>query len=268
MLVKLFTSLCDTSPRFKKFLWRQWYQYLAKGYKKNDWRFMNYGYAADGFNVDLREDYEPDRYSIQLYHRLALDGSLAGKRLLEVGCGRGGGAEYVARTFQPHQMIGIDFSSQAINICKTQRVATGLTFQVGDAESLPFADGSFDVVINVESSHCYGNMNAFLSEVHRVLVPGGLFLLADLRQAEELDLLDTQLSQSGLVMDEREDITPAILSSIELDDVRKKVFIERLVPRRLLASFREFAGVKNSKIDRLLSSGGIKYQRFILRKPN
>ena len=53
-------------------------------------------------------------------------------------------------------------------------------FEVGDAEHLPLEDGTFDVVTNVESSHTYPNLRAFLTEVRRVLTKGGLFLYTDL----------------------------------------------------------------------------------------
>jgi SAM-dependent methyltransferase len=49
----------------------------------------------------------------------------------------------------------------------------------GDAEALPFDDGSFDAVINVESSHNYPDLAKFLSEVARVLRPGGHFSHVD-----------------------------------------------------------------------------------------
>lgn len=266
MFVKIFVGLCEASPKFKKLLWRQWYQYLARGYTKSDWKFMNYGFHKEGFSVPLESDQEADRYSIQLYHYVAQPGQLQGKRVLEVGCGRGGGAEYVCRAFQPKQMTGVDFSSQAIDICRSQRAGQMLKFLQGDAEALPLEDQSIDVVINVESSHCYGSMDKFLAEVSRVLVPGGMFLMADLRQKKDLELLDQQLDRSGMVMVEREDITSSIVRSIVLDDERKRAFIERLVSRRVLNSFREFAGVRHSTIARLLATKGIVYQRFVMQK--
>ena len=63
----------------------------------------------------------------------------------------------------------------------------------GDAENLPFEDNSFDAIINVESSHCYGNVEQFLREVHRVLRPGGDFLFVDLRGAQKLVELQTMV---------------------------------------------------------------------------
>ena len=56
----------------------------------------------------------------------------------------------------------------------------------GNAEKLPFADQSFDAVINVEASHCYPRFPQFLDEVARVLRPGGHFLYTDVRRRKEI----------------------------------------------------------------------------------
>ena len=74
-------------------------------------------------------------------------------------------------------MTGSDFTPTAISL--SQKVHCGipnLTFVQGDAEKLPFEDHMFDTVINVESSHCYGNMDAFVKEVARVLKPGDILV--------------------------------------------------------------------------------------------
>src|SRR5258708_14045516 len=56
---------------------------------------------------------------------------------------------------------------------------SAVEFVGGDAENLPFAKASFDVVINVESAHCYGSIDRFLAEVHRVLRSSGRLAFAD-----------------------------------------------------------------------------------------
>ena len=61
-----------------------------------------------------------------------------------------------------------------------------MTFQQGDAENLPFDAEQFDVVLNVESSHTYPQMEKFLSEAHRVVQPGGHFLFADIRETRNI----------------------------------------------------------------------------------
>lgn len=53
----------------------------------------------------------------------------------------------------------------------------------GRAERLPIRDASVDILLNVESSHLYADMDAFLREVFRVLKPGGYFCWADLRDS-------------------------------------------------------------------------------------
>ena len=52
-------------------------------------------------------------------------------------------------------------------MCKWYADQDNLSFVEGNAENLPFDDESFDLVYNVESSHCYGDMGAFIEQVHR-----------------------------------------------------------------------------------------------------
>jgi ubiquinone/menaquinone biosynthesis C-methylase UbiE len=68
--------------------------------------------------------------------------------------------------------IGLDGSSAAAQRCLSQ----GLIAIQGDATSLPFASGSFDVVRAKEIIEHIVDLKTFMLEVHRVLVPGGLFL--------------------------------------------------------------------------------------------
>lgn len=75
-----------------------------------------------------------------------------------------------------------------------------MRFVHGDAEELPFEDGSVDLLVNIESSHTYPDLGKFLREVERVLRPGGLLTHIDvftrqrsatfLRVAGEVDGLD------------------------------------------------------------------------------
>jgi ubiquinone/menaquinone biosynthesis C-methylase UbiE len=268
MLIQLAMKLSEISPRFKKFLWRRWYQYLA-GYQIADWRFMNYGFAEEDPNrgtLVLQPEDEANRFAIGLYHRIASSAELQGRDLLEVGCGRGGGASFLMRYHRPKSLTGVDFSQKAVRFCREQHRLEGLSFVAGDAEALPLADESFDAVINVESSHCYRSMPAFLSQVRRVLRPGGHFLFADLRSAADCERLHQNLSQCGLTILERENITPGVLAALRQDSQRKLALIERSVSPRLLHTFREFAAIEGSEIYRSFRDGGAVYQRYLLQK--
>src|SRR5918995_675680 len=198
MLIKVFLALSGISPHIKKLLWKQWYQFLARHYQTREWSFMNYGYAPlDDHSETLRlnEADEPDRYAIQLYHHIASAVDLTNLDVLEIGSGRGGGASYVARYLKPKALTGLDFSHRAIQFCKHAHAVDELSFIKGDAESLPFDVASFDAVINIESSHCYGSMETFLANAKRVICQNGYFLYADFRNKNDVAILHRQIEQ-------------------------------------------------------------------------
>jgi SAM-dependent methyltransferase len=97
-------------------------------------------------------------------------------RVLEVGCGPGAGpAWYVAR--EGFSYTGIDGSATAIDKARRRFSAEGLAgeFVVGSGESLPWADGAFDCVIDVAclQHNDEAAARAMIGEIHRVLIPGG-----------------------------------------------------------------------------------------------
>ena len=267
MIAKLFLHLCNYAT-FRRIIWKPIYENLAKHITYTDWHFMNYGYAHLNGHVplSLNDADEKDRYCIQLYHELASQVDLAGKAVLEVGSGRGGGAKYIAQYLKPKQMLGLDLATNAVEFCNTQHAVDGLSFVQGNAEDLPFEDNQFDVVINVESCHAYGSVELFLKEVIRVLRPGGYFLCTDLRLKSSMNILRKQLKNSGLELLEERDIGANVVRAIELDDANKRELIEDRIPDWFKASFSEFAGVRGSKIHLDLESGERVYCVFISRK--
>jgi ubiquinone/menaquinone biosynthesis C-methylase UbiE len=161
-------------------------------------------------------------------------------------------------------MIGVDLSSRAITLCRRRFVLPNLTFQVGDAERLPFRDGSFDAVLNVESSHCYGRFSAFLGEVRRVLRPDGRFLYADFRPREEVASWRASLAAAGFAIEAESDLRPGVVAALEADDESKRELIGRLVDRPLRNVFREFAALRGSELYQLLRDGRLAYLGFVL----
>jgi ubiquinone/menaquinone biosynthesis C-methylase UbiE len=269
MLIKVFLALSAISPKIKKLLWRRWYQFLVRHCQTKDWSFMNYGYAPLNDHSDtpkLDETDEPNRYCIQLYHHVTSAVDLTNRNVLEIGSGRGGGASYVNRYLKPKTLTGVDFSDKAIEFCKNTHDVNGLSFIKGDAESLPFDAERFDVVINIESSHCYGSMEAFLANVKRVLRDDGYFLYADLRNRNDAVVLQRQMEQSGMKIIKREDITPNVVRSLDLDNERKLLLIRAFFQNWLLKPFQEFAGVKGSKIYAGFQSGTMVYLHYVLQK--
>lgn len=252
----------------RRFLWKRWYSLLTQRLKNEDVVFLNYAYEEEPpMRVPLSPAEEVHRGSIQLYHRVALLGTLAGKAVLEVSCGHGGGAAYLARTFGPRTYIGLDLNARGVRFCQERHTQRGLGFVQGDAENLPFPDGHFDVVLNIEASHCYGSFPAFLAEAERVLAPGGLLLYADFRFAADLDGWERQLQASPLVVDTCIDISPCVLRGMEANSARSSSLVRRHLPSFLHKAGDGFAGVKGSGIYNSLRERQLSYRAYRLCKP-
>ncbi len=268
-------SISDKVPFIKRLLWHRWYNRLAKQIQSPDWTFMNYGYSTIGNDVDnqsirlqLNPEDESDRLCIQLYEKVISGNDLTNKSVLEIGSGRGGGMSYIARYHKPSKCVGVDFSEDQIIFSKNHfKNIENLNFVVGSAEDLPFQDASFDIVINVESSHCYGNIERFIKEVGRILKPNGLFLFADLRQDKDMvDLKSLMEKQTFWNKIEEENITNNVLESLKIDSERKLKLINTLAPTNLQNVFKEFAGIKNGKVYKNLQSGNLQYIRLAFRR--
>jgi ubiquinone/menaquinone biosynthesis C-methylase UbiE len=269
MLTKAFNRAVLLSPRLGRAMIRTWYQMLVVLDREREISFMNYGYAdidPSAKQLKLSDTDSDNRFCIQLYHHVAGAVDLSGKDVVEVGSGRGGGASYIARHLKPRSMLGIDLSDKAVDFCNQTYAVNGLSFRQGDAEHLPLPNTSVDVVVNLESSHCYGSMDQFLNEVYRVLRPGGYFLFSDHRDADKIQLLHEQLEKCGFVQEKETDITPNVVSALELDDDRKQRLIEKKCPKVLRGRMAEFAAMKGTKTYETFRTGYSRYLSFVLQK--
>jgi ubiquinone/menaquinone biosynthesis C-methylase UbiE len=223
-------------------------------------KFLNYGYAplpreGGPCPPSLAPEDEPDRLSIQLYHRVVFP-YVVDHDVLEISCGHGGGADYIARYLGPRSVVGMDLNPAAIAFCsKYYRDVPNLTYRVGDAEHLPLPDRAVDVVVNIEASHCYGSMEKFLLEVRRVLHPGGYLLFADFRLASQKASLEALFGASGFTVRDQSDVTPNVVAALQEDNARKLELIEQS-PRFLRGGLAEFSGTE----------GSCAYQTFLDRK--
>jgi ubiquinone/menaquinone biosynthesis C-methylase UbiE len=104
-------------------------------------------------------------------------------RVLDLGCGIGGPARYLAATFGC-KVIGVDLSPGFIDVATYLTARCGLSdraaFQVGDALHLSFADAAFDTVFLQHVAMNVEDRAALYAEIHRILTPAGRFVTYDL----------------------------------------------------------------------------------------
>jgi 2-polyprenyl-3-methyl-5-hydroxy-6-metoxy-1,4-benzoquinol methylase len=110
------------------------------------------------------------------FRRLAL---APGTRLLDVGCGAGQLALIAARAGV--QAVGCDIATNWIEKARTRAAVEGLqvVFEEGDAESLPYRDGQFDVVTSLIGAMFAPHPELVAFELIRVCRPGGIIAMAN-----------------------------------------------------------------------------------------
>ncbi|MEA2826043.1 MAG: hypothetical protein QOG43_482 [Actinomycetota bacterium] len=98
----------------------------------------------------------------------------AGRRVLEIGVGMG--ADFLRWVRAGAKGTGVDLTEKAVALTRQRLVAEGLEAEVrvADAESLPFADGEFDIVYSWGVLHHTPNPARALAEAQRVLAPNGV----------------------------------------------------------------------------------------------
>lgn len=259
-------SRYDIGPILTEYLFRIWYRMVNKFDRKGEVVFMNYGYCNGKTTTDLHPDQEENRTCIQLYDQLVEGVDLKGKQVLEVGSGRGGGLSFLTKKYQPIMATGIDLDRTAVSFCNKSHGSSSLKFVHGNAENLPIEDNSIDVIINVESSHRYENMKAFLSEVKRVLRPGGSFLITDFRHNDNIEKFYREINNSGLNKIFDVLITPQVVQALTQDDHRRRQLVSRLVPWGLRRTALDFAGVIGSNTYESFAAGKWTYFNYHFTK--
>ena len=116
-------------------------------------------------------------------HRYALAFGLAkGKRVLDIACGEGYGANLLARVAS--KVIGVDLDAGTIAHAKAKYRRRNLHFLQGSCTEIPCEDHSIDLVASFETIEHISEHDDFLSEIKRVLAPGGILVISSPHKAE------------------------------------------------------------------------------------
>lgn len=134
------------------------------------------GLDGDALREGLRQQ-ERERYRLDPHIPDFADfGAARGLKVLEVGVGAG--TDFIQWLRAGADAWGIDLSPRSLELAADRVAAEGFTLadgrlQVADAEHLPFADASFDLVYSYGVIHHSPDTRAAIAEIHRVLRPGG-----------------------------------------------------------------------------------------------
>ena len=106
--------------------------------------------------------------------------------MVDIGCGPGYLVADIAKAFPHLYTVGVDISEEMMQITthnlRSLGISERVSFQQGAVQKLPFEDNTADFVVSTLSLHHWPDPKQALEEVHRVLRPGGQFLIFDLRR--------------------------------------------------------------------------------------
>lgn len=123
----------------------------------------------------LPEVHGPIRY--EHLHRYALCRNLvAGERVLDIACGEGYGTAGLASTAS--EVIGVDIDARCVARARARYASDNLRFVTGSTSRIPLPDHSVDVVVTFETIEHVDDHNQFLTEIKRVLAPGGRLIVS------------------------------------------------------------------------------------------
>jgi SAM-dependent methyltransferase len=228
--------------------------------------FLNYGFIPDDTPQYARVElpnYTINKNSIKLVLEVVGDCDITGRRILDIGCGRGGSIDVMTKYFHPKEIIGIDLSSSAIAFCRSNYNYSHANFFEGDAEKLTFKDDELDIVLNIESSHNYPDIFKFYREVYRVLKIGGFFLYADFFSIQRMDSCLSYLQEIGFSLEKQRDITNNVLLSCDETALQRLEAFRKENDPQIMGNF---LGVPGSQAYDDMKNQKITYKIFKFKK--
>lgn len=171
--------------------WAQGHRYAGEIPLLNNWVLNHYDGRARTFGRDIRAaDYVLSwtfRRRQEALRRLTQ--SFKGKKILDLGCGPGLLSQPLARD---NFLVGLDLSRNMLELARPF-----LCPLQGEGENLPFRDSSFDAILAIENLQHVKDPLPFLSEMARVVRPGGRLILSTLHSPSFYHQISMWLGKTG-----------------------------------------------------------------------
>jgi tocopherol O-methyltransferase len=198
-------------------LWEQiWGEHMHHGY-----------YGADG---KVKKDRRQAQIDL-IEELLKWAGVQKAENILDVGCGIGGSSLYLAEKFHA-KATGITLSpvqaARATQRAQELNLVSQAHFQVADAQAIPFADNSFDLVWALESGEHMPDKTRFMQECYRVLKPGGMFVMVTWCHRPTDNLPLTADEEKHLAEIYRVYCLPCVISLPEYENIARQLGLQNI----------------------------------------
>lgn len=117
------------------------------------------------------------RIALEHLHRYAIAQQMVeGKIVLDIASGEGYGSQLLS--FAAAEVVGVDLSAEAVAYARARYVRPNLKFMAGSATAIPLDDLSVDAVVSFETIEHLADHELMISEIKRVMKPGGLLIIS------------------------------------------------------------------------------------------
>jgi len=246
------------------------YESVAEAIPQPDLLFFNYGFWQPDLDDSwILPPHTRYRHHLNLVKHLLAGVDLDGKAALEIGCGRGGNCLYLSHYSPAAQVVGVDLCAANLALARENPDLREVAFVAGDAQQLPMRDSSFDVVLNLESAHCYDTFGDFIAEVARVLRKSGVFCFADMWDVDVLELdwaaRERALKNSSLEITAEENISEEVFQAMSISgNISEQLdALADTASRPLIARLNQSAEALRAGF----AVGAYSYKLWRLRKP-
>ena len=155
---------------------------------------------------------------------LAASAAVRPQRVLDLGCGDGALTAMLAR--RGSTVIGLDLSELGVSLASAKMREAGCPSPLlrGDAQALPFAAGSFDLIVAVDVIEHVPEASTLVSEVVRCLAPGGLFVVSTPQRVTNVPIDREHVRE--FYADELGDLLAAGLNDVRVAETHPLAFAE------------------------------------------